>query len=66
MDTAQMNHITSQLTTEADVQAVRDLLRDLQEIIVGVQRSATKALDALEEGDWQSAVHEMERLAVIR
>lgn len=66
MDNEQMNHIVAQLTTEADIDAIRDLLRDLDELTAGVHRLAAEALDALKEGKMRQAVQDLERLAVIR
>ena len=53
------------LTTEQDAAFVRDLLRDLREVVAGCHRLAEEALAALERGEWQTARRNLARLEVI-
>ncbi len=53
------------LTTDEDAQRVRQMMRDLEELLAGVHLLATNALEALGRGEWQNVRRDLERLEVI-
>jgi len=53
------------LTTEKDAELVEVLARDLEELLAGVHRLASEALEALEAGAWKTTRQDLERLAEI-
>ena len=65
MDTSLIDRVTAVLPSAQDAQAIRELARDLDELIAGVHRQATIALDALKAGNQRQAVKSLERLVRI-
>ena len=65
VDTNLIDRVTAVLPSEQDAQAIRELARDLDELIAGVRRQATIALDALKAGNQPQAIKSLERLEKI-